>query len=364
MKQLVYFIFFFLLSNTLSAQQDPGTEEPEVLLKDSVDCTRVKDQGNSPTCWVFGTNSLFESEALRKTGKRLDLSEMFIARYAYIDKANTYLATGGKTYFAGGGQFHDVLRIVRRYGIMPEAAYTGRPEANYSHDHRALDTAMKRFMEDLLAAGKTRLDGEDLQQVTDTLDKYLGRVPVTFIYEGKEYSPRSFADQVVKFSDDYIELMSFADLPMYQKCLLSDKYNWAGDSIYNIPLAELQAAADTALQKGWSVGWEGDVTEPGFNYFSGYARLADSSFVFDKQRVDNYKTEATERDHMLHLVGIGKDKKGEKWYYLKNSWGTWLSHFRGYLYMNSNYFKMKTVIILVNREALPLHLKKKLGLEK
>ncbi len=145
--------------------------------------------------------------------------------------------------------------------------------------------------------------------------------------------------------------------------MLEDKFNWANDSFWNISLADMQILVDTALAKGWSVGWEGDVTETGFNYFGGYAALADSAYAFDKQRLENYKSEKTERDHMLHLTGIGYDENGKKWYYLKNSWGTWLSKYKGYLYMEQNYFNMKTVILFVNKNALPVTLKMKMGIK-
>lgn len=362
MKKLLPFLFL-CFTGKLLAQYASEVSLPVIRLTDSVECSSVKNQSQSPTCWVFGTNSLFESDLLKKHNTRLDLSEMFIARYAYIDKANKYLATGGKTYFEGGGQFHDVIRVVKKYGMVPENAYTGRKEANFSHDHTALDTAMKHFINGLLATGKRQLDDNDLRQVNDTLDRYLGKVPGSFIYKGKEYTPQSFAKEVVQFEEDYVEIMSFANLPMYKKCLLVDKFNWAGDSLYNIPLEDMQALVDTALSRGWSVGWEGDVTEPGFRYADGFAAAPDSAYRFDEDRVQSYKNEKTERDHMLHLVGSGRDADNKKWYYLKNSWGTWLSKYRGYLYMEENFFKLKTVILMVNKQALPQQLKEKLHLQ-
>jgi len=356
-------VLFLLLFNQLAAQPGTETVDPVIRLSDSAECTIVKNQNLSPTCWVFGTNSLFESDLLKKYSTRLDLSEMFIARYAYIDKANKYLATSGKTYFEGGGQFHDVIRVVKKYGMVPESAYSGRVDSRYGHEHAGLDTAMKYLIKEYLAAGKKELNDTDLQQINDTLDRYLGKVPAYFLYRNKEYTPVTFAKEVVRFNDDYVELMSFADLPLYKKCLLVDKYNWAGDSIYNVPLEDMQQLVDTALSRGWSVGWEGDVTEPGFNFWNGFAAAADSAYNYDSIRIQSYKNENTERDHMLHLVGIGRDENNKKWYYLKNSWGTWMSKYKGYLYMEENYFKVKTVILLVNKKGVPQQLKVKLGLK-
>ncbi|NOT51586.1 MAG: hypothetical protein HOP10_09940 [Chitinophagaceae bacterium] len=358
MKLLLLFPFIaaYFFSNAQSSSQ------PVIRLTDSVQCTNVKDQSQSPTCWAFGTNSLFESDILKITGKRLNLSEMFIARYAYIDKINMFLATRGKTYCEGGGQFHDVLRVIDRYGIVPEDAYPGRPNGESSHNHAELDTTMKEFMYDLLEQGKTELSGDDLRRVNKILDQYLGKVPQTFWYDLKDHTPKTFAKEIMPSTSDYVELMSFPDLPYYKKCLLVDRFNWANDSICNIPLTDFQMLIDTALAKGWSVGWEGDVTNEGFNSFGGLASTNTTYQTYDAIRPKNYADLTTERDHMLHIVGIGKDENNKKWYYLKNSWGTWLSKYKGYLYMDENYFRLNTVIVMTNKAGLPEALKRKLGL--
>lgn len=358
------FLFFLLIASPLlNAQPASEARLPTIHLTDSVFCTEVKDQSQSPTCWAFGSNSLFESDLFKKHNVRLNLSEMFIARYAYIDKARQWLATKGKTYYEGGGQFHDVIRIINKYGIVPEEAYNGRPNGEFNHNHARLDTAMKKMAEGLLQQGKTKLNDKDLLQMNDTLDRYLGKLPEIFWFDFKPYSPKTFAKEIGISGDDYIEVISFANLPFYQKCLLEDKFNWAGDSLYNITLDDMQMLVDTALAKGWSVGWEGDVTEPGFNFWGGFASIADSLHRFPEERLQNFKNESTERDHMLHLVGIGRDDKNKKWYYLKNSWGTWFSKYNGFLFMDEIYFKLNTVIMMVNKEALPRSLKDKLGLK-
>ena len=363
MKQ--HFVFFVLLlaSQQVISQSTTQNYLPLIHLTDSVICTEIKDQSNSPTCWAFGTNSLFESDIFKKNGVKLNLSEMFIARYSYIDKLNKWLATKGKTYYAGGGQFHDVLRVIIKQGMMPEKAYSGLKKGEYSHNHARLDTAMKKIGKQMLKQDKIFLNTSDTKKINDTLDRYLGKLPVTFWYNLKQYTPKTFAKEILFATEDYIEVMSFADLPLNKKCLLTDKFNWAGDSLYNISLTDMQILIDTALKRGWSVAWEGDVTQPGFNFFSGYAKLDDSSHQFDVERIENYKTEKTVRDHMLHIVGSGSDEKNNKWYYLKNSWGTWFSKYKGFLFMDENYFKMNTVMIMVNKNALPVILKNKLGLK-
>lgn len=362
MKFTSLFLFVFFNYVCLNAQSYSESSYSGIRLTDSVRCTSVKDQSSSPTCWVFGTNSLFESDVIRKTGKELNLSEMFIARHAYIDKAKMFLATNGNTYCEGGGQFHDVIRVTNRYGMMPEDVYTGRPNGEINHNHAKLDSSVKRFLRKMLQQGKYLFTEKELKQLNDTLDYYLGKTPEAFLYEGKTYTPKTFAKEVVKYENDYVELISFGNLPYYKKCLLEDKFNWACDSLYNIPLEDFQMLIDTALSKGWSVGWEGDVTNDGFSSLAGYATTSSSYSEYDGVRIFNYKNETTERDHMLHITGIGNDENNKKWYYLKNSWGTWFNHFKGYLYMDENYFKLNTVIMMVNKAALPKSLKEKLGL--
>lgn len=348
---------------TVFGQFTDDTNKQFFTLTDTVIHTSVKDQALSPTCWVFGTNSLFESDIARLYNLRFNLSEMFIARYAYIDKALRYLETGGTTYFEGGGQFHDVIRVVRKYGIVPEDVYPGLPDDNISHNHEKLDTAMQQLVRGFLHKGTRQPDNTQIKQMEDTLDKYLGVVPESFRYAESNYTPLSFAAAWFPYANDYAELVSFADHPLYQQFILKDKYNWADDSFYNISLDDMKMVVDSALHNGWSVGWEGDVTEPGFNNYQGIAATDYVTRHYDEERLENYKSEQTERDHMLHITGIARDETGKTWYYMKNSWGTWLNPYQGFIYMNENYFRLKTVILFVNKRGLPEVLRNKLGLD-
>lgn len=360
--KIILSILIVCSCNFLSSGQLTLSPKITIQLTDSVQTTTVKDQGQSPTCWVFGANSIFESDLLKKYKIEADLSEMFVARYAYIDKARVFLATGGKTYFEGGGQFHDVIRVVKRYGMLPESVYNGKPDGQSVHDHSKLDTAMMSFTYELLRKGRTELSSNDLNQMNDTLDLYLGKVPQAFTYEGKKYTPETFGKEMIPFADGYVEFISFSNLPLYQKSLLVDKFNWAGDSLYNITLDDMFQLVDTSIAKGWSLGWEGDVTNPGLGFFSSYAKGDEAAHEYDTERVKNYASEITERDHMLHITGIGIDEKKNKWFYLKNSWGSWYGQLKGYIFMDQDYFKLNTVIMMVNKNGLPEILKEKLGI--
>ncbi len=340
-----------------------ATAQPVLPLQitDSVSCTPIKDQAQSPTCWAFCGTSLFETDLLKQGNPRLDLSEMFIARHAYLDKAKQHVATGGKTYYEGGGQFRDIFRVIKRFGIVPEGAYSGLVNDAKLHDHAAMDTAMRQYIRSCLVNGKTALSDIDIANLNDTLDKYLGKLPSQFSFNEKSYTPTSFARSIGLDTDDYIDLVSFANQPLYKKFLLNDKYNWAYDSLYNISLDDMMAVADTALHKGYGVAWEGDVTDTGFHYFGGYASMQKTVGHLDSIRIANYASEKTERDHGMHLIRSVRDGSGTKWYYLKNSWGR-TNLKGGYLYMDENFFRLQTVILVVNKKGLPAALREKLGL--
>lgn len=171
---------------------------------------------------------------------------------------------------------------------------------------------MKLFTSALLKEGITELDAANLQQMNDTPDKCLGIVPVNILFQEKLYTPVSFAKEVIRFDNDFAELVSFADQPLYKKFILADKYNWANDSFYNITLDDMHMLVDTALHNGWSDGWEGDVTEKEFQYAGGYASFADEAHFYNEERIINYKNETTERDHMLQITAVGKDESNKK----------------------------------------------------
>jgi bleomycin hydrolase len=335
---------------------------PDLQLSSVVATTPIENQYTSPTCWAFGSNSLFETDFLKRTGKTVDLSEMFIARYGYIDKLRQYLKTKGKTYYAGGGQFRDVLRVIKFYGMVPEFVYPGKARGQIYHDHTNLDTAMKKLADNMLLQNIEDISYSELQIINDTLDQYLGPVPTSFVYAGRSYTPKSFATDYMQFlADDYVELTSFSDQPLYRKFLLNDKYNWAFDSMYNVSLKDMQMVVDSALALGVSVGWEGDVTNQGFDYLKGIAISNTDSIDVDSARVVNYRKEVTERDHMLHIIGKASDKQQQTFYLMKNSWGK-TNNLDGYMFMQLPYFKLNSVIVMVHKSALPLQLKLVLGL--
>ncbi|MBQ5595479.1 MAG: aminopeptidase, partial [Rikenellaceae bacterium] len=103
--------------------------------------TPVKDQARTGTCWAYGGVSMLESEVMRRGGEELNLSEMWVARNAWKEKAVKYVRLNGRMNLWQGGELHDVLYIVDRYGIVPQSVYEGN-SSDGEYDHRELCNAM------------------------------------------------------------------------------------------------------------------------------------------------------------------------------------------------------------------------------
>lgn len=360
MKKIL-FIIGSLPVLKLAAQS--AHEMPGIKLVNSITCSPVQDQYMSSTCWSFAGNSFLESELLLKNRQQINLSEMFVARYSYINKVYQYLAQNGKTFFTPGGQFHDIVKVIKEYGIVPETVYNGKPHGESNHNHAKLDTFMLHFADKLLRQKKNRPSAGDLVYMDKILDQWLGKVPETFVYKGRSYTPLSFTKDVLQFNaDDYIELTSYTHHPFYKYFVLEDKYNWTKDNYYNVQLDDLMQISDSALANGYTVCWDGDVTETGFMYETGIAELRYAMNDAVKERQKTYENKSSTIDHMMQVTGTAADSRGQKWYYLKNSWGDYSNALGGYLYMQEDYFKIKTIAIIVNKKAIPATLRKKMNL--
>lgn len=355
---MVFILIIFFAEKTFAQNVIP--EVSSIKISHSILCTPVKDQYLSSTCWSFAGNSFIESEILRKKGIKTDLSEMFFARYSYINKVYQYLSQNGKVFFTPGGQFHDVIKVIKQYGMMPESAYSGKIHGELNHNHSELDTIMKYYVEELLAKHKKILSTSDLSFLNTTLDNYLGKVPSNFLFNGKTYTAKTFAKDVLGFDpNDYIEITSYTHHPFYEKFILEDKYNWTKDSYYNVPLDDFMEITNTAINNNYTVCWDGDVTEEGFRFDNGLASLTYPVTNFQMERQRTYQDKSSTIDHMMHITGIAKDKNNATWYQLKNSWGT-ANNLGGYLFMKDDYFKIKTIAIIVNKNAVPVSIRKKM----
>jgi len=358
--------------------------------------TSVKNQSATGTCWCFATTSFIESELLRTGKGDYDLSEMFIIRYNYIDRLKDNYLRRGKGNTGPGSLAHDWLRVFSEDGIVPDEVYTGLNYGSPTHNHGELQEFINA-----VAAVPVQLKKESPQYyqiVNGILDTYLGKLPESFTYKGVTYTPKSFAASLGINPDDYVEITSFTHFPFYTQGILEVFDNWTMAKFYNVPLDELIQIMDYSFNNGYTVAWDGDVSESGFSRQKGYAIVPlnpapDRGPMTDRARFERepgqgpsfgtqpvtagpgpemnitqdirqagYEGFTTTDDHLMHLTGIAKDQNGTKYYKTKNSWGTDRSTFNGYWYMSESYVRAKTIYIMVNKKAIPPAIKTKLGL--
>ncbi|MBK9568498.1 MAG: aminopeptidase [Chitinophagaceae bacterium] len=356
---LIPVLFFFSFCEAQKLTRDQlGLVAPV-----TANCTSVKDQYMSSTCWSFSSMSLLESEFLKMGKGKVDLSEMFIARYSMIRKIHRHLQLKGGNFFTPGGQFHDVIWVIKNFGIVPEEAYPGRGQGENNHNHAEMDTLFSRFVSACVGNGITELNESQNAFVDSVLNYYLGAVPDEFEYKGRIYTPFSFTEQYLGLNpDDYVEITSYTHHPFYKSFILEDKYNWTNDAYYNVTMDDFSRITDNALATGYTISWDGDAEDDYFNFSEGLAYLPETITDYQEHRQQAFETQTTLLNHMMHIVGVTKDKKGDKWYYIKNSWGDYSNTLGGFLFMREDYFKIRTVAIIVNKKAIPTAIRNKLGL--
>lgn len=339
--------------------------------------TDIKDQGNTGTCWCFATTSLIESECIKKGGEKPDISEMFTVRNVYLIKARNYVMRQGDAKFGEGGLGHDVLIAAERYGLMPESAYNGLAAGQTKPDHGKMADTLKKFLDTMLRKRPIPVNWE--QQYAALMDEYMGGAPpATFEFHGRTYTPQQYAKEVVKFNPaDYVNLTSFTHHPFYSKFILEIPDNHANGGFYNVTLEELIGATKNAVQKGYTVMWDADVSNRGFVTSSGYAFSPQADSLFNRRKpnpdlaevnaTQAYRQElfeklVTQDDHLMHITGLGKSPAGKSFFIVKNSWGIQSSPFGGYVYVSEPYFAVNTINVIVPKAALDKDLLKKLQL--
>lgn len=358
--------------------------------------TPVKNQAATGTCWCFATTSFMESELLRMGKGEYDLSEMFIVRQKYMNQLEDNYYRGGKGNINQGSLSHTFKNAYKQVGIVPEEVYSG---INYNSDRHSHGELVQYMMSLANTAVKMKKRSPEYYKLIDNVfDTYLGKLPEKFTYKGKEYTPKTFAQSLGLNMDDYIELTSFTHKPYYQKFSIEVPDNWENEAMYNLPLDELMQVTDHALTNGYTVCWDGDVSEKGFSFKNGVAINPEVKKVEDfsgtdrarfekmdeKERLEEvykfeqpypeikvtpevrqagYEAFVTTDDHLMHLTGMVKDQNGTKYYVTKNSWGTDRNKFGGYLNMSDSYVRAKTVFIMLHKDAIPADIKAKLGIK-
>ena len=322
-----------------------------------VKATSVKNQSETGTCWSFATTSFIESELLRMGKGEYDLSEMYIIRYNYIDKLNDNYAKQGRGNTKEGGLSHDWLKIFTERGIAPDEAYTGLNYGSTKHNHGELNRYLNAVAE---TSVELRSQNAPYRQTVESiLDAWLGEAPENFTYKGALYTPASFAQSLEITPDDYIEITSYTHFPFYSKGVLEIPDNWRMRQYYNVPVDELMQIMDNTLSAGYTIGWDGDISESGFSDLNAMAVFP--SNVTQEERQAMFENFTTTDDHMMHVTGIAQDQNGQKYYITKNSWGVDGNKYGGYIYMSEQYVRAKTVFILVNKNSIPQSIRAKLG---
>ena len=360
-----------------------------------VPVTSVKNQASSGTCWCFATTSFMEAELLRMGKGTFDLSEMFIVRQKYMNQLQNNYIRKGRGNIGQGSLSHTFMNAYRQVGIVPEEVYTGINYDSDRHNHAELAKYLRAIAN---AAIEMKHRSPEYYKLIDNLfDTYLGKLPEKFTYQGKEYTPKSFAEYLGLNMDDYVEITSFTHHPYYQQFEVEVPDNWEHQLMYNLPLDEMIEVTDHALKNGYSVCWDGDVSEKGFSFKNGVAinpeveKVEDYSttdrarfekmdtqerlqevYKFEKPfpevkvdaavRQEGFEKFVTTDDHLMHLTGMVTDQNGTKYYVTKNSWGTERNKFGGYLNMSESFVRAKTIYITVHKDALPKDIKKKLGI--
>lgn len=375
--------------------QNPANEGYKFTTVIDLKATPVKNQASTGTCWCFATTSFIESELLRMGKGEYDLSEMFIVRHNYLDKLKDNYLRQGKGNLGQGSLAHDWMIVFSREGIVPDEVYPGLGYGSPTHNHSELNAFINAVA--AVPVQRKRESPQYHQIVNAIFDVYFGKVPETFTYKGVSYTPQTFAKSLGINVDDYVEITSFTHIPFYSQGIVEVPDNWRMAKFYNVPINEMIEIMDYSLNNGYTIAWDGDVSERGFSHANGVAvipevavsadfsgtdrarfeRMANQGRQAESQGVSGpapemkvtqetrqaeYENFSTTDDHLMHITGLVKDQNGIKYYKTKNSWGTDRNSFGGYLNMSENYVKAKTIFIMVNKKAIPPAIKAKLGI--
>lgn len=359
--------------------------------------TSVKDQNRSGTCWAYSTLSYFESEILKNTGKTYDLCESFVANKDYMDRAIQVVRYHGDMQFAQGGSAYDVYYVLKNYGICPENAmpFPGSLYGDSLNNFNEFFSLLEPYVEGIATNKASKISGQWKVGFQGILDAYLGKCPENFTYEGKNYTPKSFASSLGLNMDDYVTITSYTHHPFYSQFVVEVQDNWRNPASYNLPMDEMMQIIDNAVMNGYTVAWGGDVSEPGFTR-DGLAYMIDAKKMqslqgsdmarwlglsaakrrniidslgcnvpevqptqeMRQERFDNW--ELTD-DHGMLIYGIAKDQNGKEYYMVKNSWGE-AGKYKGTWYMTKTFIAANTMDYMVNKNAIPANIRKKMDI--
>ena len=358
--------------------------------------TSIKNQARSGTCWAYSTLAFFESEILKKTKKNIDLCEMFVANKDYMDRAILKVRMHGDAQFSQGGSAYDVFYVLKNYGICPEDAMPlpGTMYGDTLNNFNQFFKVMEPYVDAIAKSESKKLNQTWKVGFQGILDAYLGKCPETFTYEGKNYTPKTFANSLGLNWDDYVSITSYTHYPFYTEFPVEVQDNWRQGLSWNLPIDEMARIIDNAIRNGYTVAWGGDVSEDGFTR-NGLALLYDAKgeslegsdmakwlklSPYEKmnklselginapemtptqeKRQEEYDNWTLTDDHGMLIYGIAKEQNGKEYYMVKNSWGE-TGKYKGTWYMSKNYIVAKTMDYMVNKNAIPKDIRKKMGI--
>ncbi|MFH2141788.1 MAG: C1 family peptidase [Bacteroidota bacterium] len=392
---IISILAFFCISGVFS--QEERKEGYQFTDEKVLKVSPVKNQNRAGTCWSYSTLSFIEAEMLRMGKEEVDLSEPYVFRMAYEDKAEKYVRMHGTTNFGGGGAVNDPIDTYIKYGLIPEENYKGLNYGEDNHVHGEIDNVLKAYVDAVIENKNKKLSTAWFEGYKGILNAYFGAIPEKFSYKGKDYTPRTFSDQVIGINpNDYVYLSSFSHHPFYTQFAIEVQDNWSWQKFYNLPIDELIAVYVNSINNGYTVGWASDVSEKGFSSKDGIAvvptdvpeemdglerakwetmsKKERESYLtsFDKpikEKVvtqemrqlafDNYQTTD---DHGMLIMGLAKDQNGTRYFKVKNSWGTDYNDYGGFFYASETFVKYKTLSCVVHKNAIPKDIAKKLGL--
>ena len=366
---------------------------------DSVAITPVKNQNRSGTCWSYSTIGFLESELIRMGKGVYDLSEMFVVHHTMLDRAEYVVRMYGTAQFAPGGSAYDVIYCLKYYGLVPQEVMPGIKYGSSPADtlpvHTELDAVAGGVVDAVVNSGLKKLTPVWKQALIAVYDTYLGERPETFLYNGKEYTPKQFAEELGLNADDYVSITSYTHHPYYTTFALEVPDNWRMDQMYNVPMEEMMAIIDNAIAKGYTLAWGADVSEicftrKGLGVVPDEQEAADltgsdmarwlglsatdkreeltkkplpEKTITQEMRQAAYDSWENTDDHGMQIFGTAKDQNGKRYYMVKNSWGTEKSTYKGIWYVSEAYMQYKTNDVLVHKDAIPTAIRKKLGIK-
>ena len=362
--------------------------------------TPIKNQNNSGTCWSYSALAFLESEVIKKDPKKkdIDLCESVLVSKTYTDRADRNVRTHGDASFSQGGSFYDAIFCMDRYGLIPEGLmpYPNTLYGDSLFNFTAFFPPMEAYIHAISKSDAKKINPIWKKNVQSMLDGYFGECPTEFTYKGVKYTPKSFVKDYLKLDpNDYVSLTSYTHHPFYSSFILEIQDNWRWASSYNLPLDEFMRVMDEAVKNGWTFAWGADVSEEGFSRRTGKNRCvatvpdtkatagvgsdqsrwtgekagakisqadaAGEKVITQEMRQEGYDNWTTTDDHGMQIYGIAKDQTGKEYFMMKNSWGEY-GPYKGFWYVSKPYVAYKTMNIVINKNAIPKDIRKKLGI--